>query len=94
MPRRRHCSEEIIARLGESDIRLGQGETVRSVCRAIGVTEQSDYRWRREYGELKVDQAKRLKNLERESEPLRRQKFEPNGERASRKRSPIRRSMR
>ncbi len=70
MPRKRHSPEEVIALLREADVRLGQGETVGSVCRAIGVTEQTYYRWRREYGGLKVDQAKRLKDLERENQRL------------------------
>ena len=70
MPRKRRSSEEIIALLREADVRLSQGETVGSVCRTIGVTEQTYYRWRREYGGLKVDQAKRLKDLERENQRL------------------------
>ena len=71
MPRKRHSPEEVIALLREADVRLSQGETVGSVCRAIGVTEQTYYRWRREYGGLKVDQAKRLKDVERENLRLR-----------------------
>ena len=53
-------------------MRLSQGESVGSICRALAVSEQSYYRWRREYGGLKVDQAKRLKDLERENQRLRR----------------------
>ena len=47
-------------------MRISQGETVGKICRSIGVSEQSYYKWRREYGGLKIDQAKRLKELERE----------------------------
>jgi transposase-like protein len=52
-------------------VRLAKGETIGVACRAIGVTEQTYYRWRREYGGLKVDQAKRLKELEKENLRLR-----------------------
>lgn len=51
-------------------MRLGQGETVGKVCRSLGGSEQTYYKWRREYGGLKLDQAKRLKELERENERL------------------------
>ena len=63
-------SEEIIARLREAEIRLGQGETVGKICRSFGMTEQTYYRWRRKYGGLKIDQAKRLNDLERENDRL------------------------
>ena len=53
-------------------MRLSQGETVGVICRGLGVSEQSYYRWRREYGGLRVDQAKRLKELEKENTRLRR----------------------
>jgi transposase-like protein len=52
-------------------VRLAKGETIAIACRAIGVTEQTYYRWRREYGGLKVGQAKRLKELEKENQRLR-----------------------
>ena len=71
MARKRYSAEEIIAHLREVEVRLGRGETVASAIRAIGVSEQTYYRWRREYGGLKVDQAKRLKELERENQRLR-----------------------
>ena len=63
--------EEIIAKLREVEVRMGRGETAAQAIRAIGVSEQTYYRWRREYGGLKVDQAKRLKDLEKENERLR-----------------------
>jgi putative transposase len=53
-------------------VRLSQGDKIGVICRALGVSEQSYYRWRREYGGLKVDQAKRLKDLEKENARLRR----------------------
>lgn len=72
MPRKRYSPEEIIAMLREADVRLSQGEGVGLICRALSISEQSYYRWRREYGGLKVDQAKRLKDLEKENQRLRR----------------------
>ena len=71
MPKKRYSPEEIIAMLREADVRLSQGETVGQICRTLAVSEQSYYRWRREYGGLKVDQARRLKDLERENQRLR-----------------------
>ena len=72
MPRKRHTAEEIIGKLREVEIRIGQGVTAQEAIRGIGVTEQTYYRWRREYGGLKLDQAKRLKELEKESARLKR----------------------
>ena len=64
--------EEIIAKLREVEVRLARGETAAAAARAVGVTEQSYYRWRKEYGGLQVDQAKRMKDLEKENQRLRR----------------------
>ena len=64
--------EEIIAKLREVEVRLARGETAAQAARAIGVTEQSYYRWRKEYGGLKTDQARRMKDLEKENQRLRR----------------------
>ena len=64
--------EEIIAKLREVEVRLSRSETTGQAVRAIGVTEQTYYRWRKEYGGLQVDQAKRTKELEKENERLRR----------------------
>jgi putative transposase len=72
MPKKRFTVEQIINHLREADVLLAQGETVGGVCRRIGVSEQSYYRRRREYGGLKVDQARRLKELEAENTRLRR----------------------
>jgi putative transposase len=57
---RKHKPEEIIGKLREAEIVLAQGGTVADACRRIGVTEQSYYRWRKEYGGLKMDQARRM----------------------------------
>jgi len=70
MARKGKTTEEIIQALREAEVRLGQGETVGKICRGFGISEQTYYKWRREYGGLKLDQAKRLKELERENERL------------------------
>ena len=70
MARKRYTTEQIIGHLREAEVRLGQGPTVGTICRGLAITEQTYYRWRREYGGLKLDQAKRLKDLERENERL------------------------
>lgn len=70
MARKGRTTEEIIVALREAEVRLGQGETVGKICRGLGISEQTYYKWRREYGGLKMDQAKRLKELERENERL------------------------
>ncbi len=71
MSRKRYTPEQIIGFLREAEVRLSQGEKVGVICRGLGISEQSYYRWRREYGGLKVDQAKRLKDLEKENARLR-----------------------
>ncbi len=72
MSRKRYTPEQIIGFLREAEVRLSQGEKIGVICRGLGVSEQSYYRWRREYGGLKIDQAKRLKDLEKENARLRR----------------------
>ena len=72
MSRKRFSIEQIINHLREAEVLLSQGQTVGEICRWIGVSEQSYYRWRREYGGLKVDQARRLKELEQENTRLKR----------------------
>jgi transposase-like protein len=72
MSRKRHTAEEIVNKLREADVLLAKGQTVAQACKAIGVTDQTYFRWRREYGGMKVDQAKRLKELERENARLKR----------------------
>jgi putative transposase len=71
MAKKRHTAEEVIGKLREAEVLLAQGRSVADAAKAIGVTEQSYYRWRREYGGLKSDQARRLKELERENARLR-----------------------
>ena len=71
MSRKRHTPEQIIGMLREVEVRLSQGETVDLICRSLGISEQIYYRWRREYGGLKMDQAKRLQELEKENQRLR-----------------------
>ena len=72
MARKRYTTGQIIGLLREAEVRLSQGQTIGTVCRSVGVSEQSYYRWRREYGGLKLDQAKRLKDLDRENDRLKR----------------------
>lgn len=73
MPRgKKFSAEQIIAKLREAEVQLAQGETVSQVCKQIGVTDQTYYRWKKEYGGMKVDQAKRLKDLEKENARLKR----------------------
>ena len=72
MPRKRHKAEEIVAKLRQVEVLIGQGQSVAEAIRSIGVTEVTYYRWRSEYGGLKGDQVKRLKELEAENTRLRR----------------------
>ena len=72
MARKRHTAEEIVAKLRQVDVLMAQGQQVADAVRAIGVTEVTYYRWRNEYGGLKGDQVKRLKELETENTRLRR----------------------
>ncbi|KAA0212969.1 MAG: hypothetical protein DYG94_13430 [Leptolyngbya sp. PLA3] len=72
MGRKRHSAEEVINKLRQADVELGKGNTVAGVCKLLGVTEQTYFRWRKEYGGLKVDQARRFKELEQENARLKR----------------------
>ena len=72
MARKRYSSEQIIGYLREAEVLLAKDSTIGQVCRKIGVTEQTYYRWRRGYGSLSVDQAKRLKEVEKENTRLKR----------------------
>ena len=72
MARPRHKPEQIISKLREAEVELAKGTSVARACKRIAVTEQTYYRWRKEYGGLKVDQAKRLKTLEQENARLKR----------------------
>jgi transposase-like protein len=70
MPKKRYSAEQIISRLREAEVELAKGVKTGAVCRKLGISEQTYYRWRREYGGLRIDQAKRLKQLERENTRL------------------------
>jgi transposase-like protein len=70
MPRKRFTVEQIISKLREAEVGLSQGLTVGQVCKKLEVTQQTYYRWRKEYGGLRTDQAKRLKELEKENARL------------------------
>ena len=72
MGRKRHTPEQIITGLREAEVGLARGKSVKLISRELGITEQTYYRWRREYGGMKVSQARRLKELERENGRLKR----------------------
>jgi putative transposase len=72
MKKKGFTAEQIIGKLREAEVLLGQGSTVGEVSRKLGITEQTYYRWRREYGGMRVDQARRLKELEKENGRLKR----------------------
>ena len=72
MARRRHTPEQVINKLREAEVAIAEGSTVAEASRRIGVTEQTFYRWRSEYGGLRIDQARRLKRLESENGRLKR----------------------
>jgi len=71
MPQKKHNPEEIVAKLRQVDVLLSQGKSVGEAVRTIGVTQFTYYRWRKEFGGLKGDQVKRLKELEKENDRLR-----------------------
>ena len=70
MGKKRHTPEEIITKLREVDVLQGKGQRLGEACRQIGVSEQTYYTWRKQYGGLRVDQAKRYKQLEQENSRL------------------------
>lgn len=72
MPKKRYTPEEIIQHLRTVELETGKGLAVLDACRKLGITEQTYYRWKKEYGGLRVDQAKRLKTLEQENQRLKR----------------------
>ncbi len=67
MSSRMHSTEQIIRKLRETEIELAKGRSIREVCKQLGITDQTYYRWRKEYGGIRTDQARRLKELEREN---------------------------
>jgi hypothetical protein len=70
MTKRKYSSEEIIHKLREADVLLGQGKSILEAVKQLGITDQTYFRWRKAYGGLKVDQAKRLRELETENARL------------------------
>lgn len=72
MARKKHTAEQIITKLREAEVLQAKGQSIAEACRQIAVSEQTYYKWRREYGGLQVDQAKRFKELEQENSRLKR----------------------
>ena len=70
MSSRKHSTEQIIRKLREAEVELAKGSSIREVCKQLGITDQTYYRWRKEFGGIRTDQAKRLKELERENSRL------------------------
>jgi len=70
MARKAFSAEQIVAKLRQVEVLMAQGKTVALACKEAGISDQSYFRWRKEYGGLKLDQAKRLKDLERENARL------------------------
>ena len=70
MPRKRYTPEQIINSLREAEVLISQGSTTGQAARHLGITEQTYYRWRKEYGGMRINQAKRLKELEKENARL------------------------
>ena len=68
----RHTTEQIVNKLRHADVELAKGQSISAVCKIIGITDHTYFRWRKEYGGLKVDQAKRFKELEQENARLKR----------------------
>jgi putative transposase len=67
MSRKRYTPEQVIGMLRQAEVELARGKRIGEVCRSLGISEQSYYRWRSEYGGLKLDQARRMKGLEKEN---------------------------
>ena len=76
MPQKKHKPEEMVAKLRQVDVLVSQGQSVAEAVRSISVTQFTYYRWRKEFGGLKTDQVKRLKELEKENERLRKAVFD------------------
>ncbi len=70
MPPKGYTIEQIISKLREAEVLLGQGQTVGEICRVLNISEQTYYRWRKKYGEIRTDQVRRLKELEKENTRL------------------------
>ena len=70
MSKKRFSAEQIVTKLREAEVLQAKGQSIVEACRQMGITEQTYYRWRKEYGGLRMDQAKRLKQLEQENSRL------------------------
>ena len=70
MRTKRYSAEQIVAKLREAEVELSKGQSTSQVCKKLGVSDQTYYRWRREFGGLRLEQAKRLKLLEKENTRL------------------------
>ena len=70
MPGRRHSAEQSVRKLREAEVELAKGLSIKAVCKKLKITDQTYYRWRKEYGGLQVSQARRLKELEKENTRL------------------------
>jgi len=70
MPRKRFTTEQIISKLRKAEVELSRGKKIPQICKQLGVSEQTYYRWRKEYGGLRMDQAKKLRTLEKENARL------------------------
>ncbi len=71
MGKKKHTAEEIVTKLREADVLMAKGQTIQEACRQLAISDQTYYTWRKEYGGLQVDQAKRFKALEHENSQLR-----------------------
>ena len=72
MAKRRHTTEQVIRKLREAEVELAKGQAIKAVCKKLQITEQTYDRWRKEYGGLRMDQARRFKQLEKENGRLKR----------------------
>ncbi len=72
MAGRRHTAEQIVRKLREAEVELAKGQSIKAACKKLGITDQTYYRWRKEYGGLQVSQARRLEELEKEHGRLKR----------------------
>ncbi len=70
MAKRKHTTEQIIRKLREAEVEQAKGQSIKTVCKKLQITEQTYYRWRKEYGGLRMDQARRFKQLEKENARL------------------------
>ena len=72
MPKKRYAPEQIVGKLRQIEVLISQGKTIPVACRDAGITDQTFYRWRKEYGGLQMEQARKLKDLQKENAQLRR----------------------